>query len=79
MRHRGTPLPLMQPDLAAQSQWLDDSKNPDRGPMLIISGEKSSTAPPAITDAIYKQQSRNPGVTGTVLSRSYRAAGLSRL
>ena len=43
-----------------------DSKNPDRGPMLIISGEKDNTAPPAITNAIYKQQSRNPGVTETV-------------
>src|SRR5216683_3238090 len=44
-----------------------DSKNPDRGPMLIISGEKDNTAPPAITNAIYKQQSRNVGVTETVL------------
>jgi pimeloyl-ACP methyl ester carboxylesterase len=44
-----------------------DSKNPDRGPMLIICGEKDNTAPPAITNAIYKQQSRNPGVTETVL------------
>jgi non-heme chloroperoxidase len=43
-----------------------DSKNPGRGPMLIISGEKDNTAPPAITNAIYKQQSRNPGVTETV-------------
>jgi non-heme chloroperoxidase len=44
-----------------------DSKNPGRGPMLIISGEKDNTAPPAITNAIYKQQSRNLGVTETVL------------
>lgn len=38
-----------------------------RGPMLIISGERDHTAPPAITNAIYKKQSRNPGVTETVL------------
>ncbi|MCW2908209.1 MAG: alpha/beta hydrolase [Actinomycetia bacterium] len=43
-----------------------DTKNPGRGPMLIISGEKDNTAPPAITNAIYTQQSRNPGVTETV-------------
>jgi hypothetical protein len=28
--------------------------------MLIISGEKDNTVPPAITNAIYKQQSNNP-------------------
>ncbi len=49
------------------TEAMADSKNPGRGPMLIISGEKDNTAPPAITDAIYKQQSRNPGVTETVL------------
>jgi hypothetical protein len=37
--------------------------------MLIISGEKDNTAPPAITNAIYKQQSHNPGVTETILIR----------
>jgi non-heme chloroperoxidase len=40
-----------------------DSKNPERGPMLIIGGEKDHTVPPAITDASYKIQSRNPGTT----------------
>jgi pimeloyl-ACP methyl ester carboxylesterase len=35
--------------------------------MLIISGEKDNTAPPAITSAIFRQQSRNPSVTETVL------------
>lgn len=40
-----------------------DSKNPDRGPMLIISGEKDHTVPWAIANAAYKKQKRNPGVT----------------
>ncbi|MEO6265043.1 MAG: alpha/beta hydrolase [Nocardioidaceae bacterium] len=40
-----------------------DSKNPDRGPLLIISGEKDNTVPWAIANASYKRQSRNPGVT----------------
>ena len=40
-----------------------DTKNPDRGPLLIISGEKDNTVPWAIADASYKRQNRNPGVT----------------
>jgi non-heme chloroperoxidase len=40
-----------------------DSKNPDRGPLLIIGGENDNTVPPAITGASYKIQSKNPGVT----------------
>ena len=31
--------------------------------MLIISGEKDHTVPPAISDAIYKKQMRNQAVT----------------
>jgi pimeloyl-ACP methyl ester carboxylesterase len=61
--------PLFQAATANLNPWTEakaDVKNPDRGPMLIISGEKDNTAPPAITNAIYKQQSRNPGVTETV-------------
>ncbi len=62
--------PLFQAATANVNPFTEaraDSKNPGRGPMLIISGEKDNTAPPAITDAIYKQQNRNPGVTETVL------------
>jgi non-heme chloroperoxidase len=40
-----------------------DSMNPDRGPMLVISGEKDHTVPPAIANAAYKRQKRNPNVT----------------
>jgi non-heme chloroperoxidase len=40
-----------------------DSKNPDRGPMLIIAGDSDNTVPLAITKATYKIQSKNPGVT----------------
>src|SRR6266481_8478945 len=43
-----------------------DSKNPDRGPLLLIAGEKDNTAPWAITNASYKRQSRNAGVTEIV-------------
>jgi pimeloyl-ACP methyl ester carboxylesterase len=40
-----------------------DTKNPDRGPLLIIDGEKDNTVPWAIANASYKRQKRNPGVT----------------
>src|SRR6059058_3151588 len=40
-----------------------DTKNPDRGPLLIISGEKDHTVPPAISNASYHQQQHNENVT----------------
>jgi non-heme chloroperoxidase len=40
-----------------------DTRNPDRGPLLIISGEKDNTVPRAISHAEYKRQEHNPGVT----------------
>ena len=40
-----------------------DTMNPSRGPLLIISGEKDNTVPWAISNASYKKQKRNPGVT----------------
>ena len=43
-----------------------NTKNPDRGPLLIIDGEKDHTVPWAIANAAYKKQKRNPGVTEIV-------------
>jgi non-heme chloroperoxidase len=43
-----------------------DTKNPRRGPLLIIDGEKDRTVPWAIANASYKKQSRNEGVTEIV-------------
>ena len=40
-----------------------DTKNPDRGPLLILDGEKDRTVPWAIANASYKRQQRNPNVT----------------
>jgi non-heme chloroperoxidase len=36
--------------------------NPERGPLLIISGEHDNTVPWAIAHASFKQQEHNPGV-----------------
>jgi non-heme chloroperoxidase len=45
------------------SQAKVDTKNPERGPLLILDGEKDHTVPWAIANASYKRQRRNPGVT----------------
>jgi non-heme chloroperoxidase len=43
-----------------------DTKNPNRGPLLIIEGEKDHTVPWAIANAAYKRQKRNGAVTEIV-------------
>jgi pimeloyl-ACP methyl ester carboxylesterase len=61
--------PLFQAATANLNPWTEakvNSKNPDRGPLLIISGEKDNTVPWAIANASYKKQKRNPGVTEIV-------------
>jgi non-heme chloroperoxidase len=58
--------PLFQAAAANLNPWTEakvDTDNPARGPMLIISGEKDHTVPRAISDATYKKQQRNNGVT----------------
>jgi pimeloyl-ACP methyl ester carboxylesterase len=40
-----------------------DPKNPERGPLLIIEGDKDHTVPWAIANASLKRQRRNDGVT----------------
>ena len=58
--------PLFQAATANLNPWTEakvNSQNPDRGPLLIISGEKDHTVPPAIANAAYKKQKRNEGVT----------------
>ncbi len=40
-----------------------DTRNPARGPLLIISGEKDHTVPWAIANSSYKRQKRNSAVT----------------
>jgi pimeloyl-ACP methyl ester carboxylesterase len=57
---------LMQMANANLNPWTEakvDTKNPDRGPLLIIDGEKDHTVPWAIAHASFKRQSRNAGVT----------------
>jgi non-heme chloroperoxidase len=61
--------PLFQAATANLNPWTEakvDSRNPERGPLLLISGEKDTTVPWAITNASYKKQRRNEGVTEIV-------------
>jgi non-heme chloroperoxidase len=58
--------PIFQAASANLNPWTEakvDSENPERGPLLIISGEKDHTVPFAIANASYKKQQRNEGVT----------------
>ncbi|MCW3049165.1 MAG: alpha/beta hydrolase [Solirubrobacterales bacterium] len=43
-----------------------DTHNPDRGPMLILSGENDNTIPWALANGAYKRQQHNPGITEIV-------------
>jgi pimeloyl-ACP methyl ester carboxylesterase len=61
--------PIFQAAAANINPWTEakvNTINPDRGPLLIISGEKDHTVPWAIANASFKRQRRNPGVTEIV-------------
>ena len=62
----GSGVPLFQAAAANLNPWTEakvDTKNPERGPLLILVGDKDHTVPPAIAKAAYKQQRDNEGVT----------------
>jgi non-heme chloroperoxidase len=62
----GSGVPLFQAATANINPWTEahvDTKNPERGPLLIISGQRDNTVPWSIANASYKQQKKNPGVT----------------
>jgi pimeloyl-ACP methyl ester carboxylesterase len=65
--HVATPgVALMQMANANLNPWTEakaDTKNPGRGPLLIIEGEQDHTVPWAIANASFKRQRRNEGVT----------------
>ena len=65
----GSGVSLVQMGNANLNPWTEakvDTKNPERGPLLIIDGGADHTVPWAIADAAYKQQKHNPGVTEIV-------------
>jgi pimeloyl-ACP methyl ester carboxylesterase len=65
----GSGIALAQMGNANLNPWTQakvNTKNPARGPLLIIDGEKDHTVPWAIAHAAYKRQKHNPGVTEIV-------------
>ncbi len=61
--------PLFQAAVSNFNPWTEakvDTANPNRGPLLIVSGEKDHTVPPTLANFAYKLQSRNEGVTEIV-------------
>jgi non-heme chloroperoxidase len=61
--------PIFQAAAANLNPWTEakvDTKNPRRGPLMIIDGEKDHVVPWAIANASYKRQAKNVGVTEIV-------------
>jgi pimeloyl-ACP methyl ester carboxylesterase len=62
-------IPPFQAATANLNPWTEakvNSRDADPGPLLIISGEKDHTASWAISNASFKKQKRNVGVTEIV-------------
>jgi non-heme chloroperoxidase len=65
----GSGISLAQMGNANLNPWTEakvDTRNPDRGPLLIIDGEKDHTVPWAIANGAYKRQKQNPSETKIV-------------
>jgi non-heme chloroperoxidase len=65
----GSGISLAQMGDANLNPWTEakvNTTNPDRGPLLIIEGEKDHTVPWAIANAAYKRQKGNAAVTEIV-------------
>jgi non-heme chloroperoxidase len=61
--------PIFQAAMANLNPWTEvkvDSKSPERGPLLIFTGEQDHSVPPAMSRAAYRKQTRNESVTETV-------------
>jgi non-heme chloroperoxidase len=57
---------LFQGALANFNPWTEDkvdTQSPERGPLLIISGEKDHTVPAVVSESAFKRQEKNLGVT----------------
>ncbi|THG32982.1 alpha/beta hydrolase [Naasia lichenicola] len=62
-------VPLFQAATANLNPFSEtrvDTRNPERGPLLILNGANDTTVPLVVAHAAYKLQSKNPGVTEIV-------------
>jgi non-heme chloroperoxidase len=58
--------PLFQAASANLNPWTEakvNVKNPDRGPVLVVAGDKDHTVPPVLSEAAFKREEKNEGVT----------------
>src|SRR3954451_14683235 len=58
--------PLFQAATANLNPWTEarvDTESTQRGPLLVLSGDRDNTVPWAIANAAYKRQRRNPSIT----------------
>jgi non-heme chloroperoxidase len=72
--------PLFQAATANFNPWTEvkvDHKNPERGPLLIISGEKDHTVPWAIANSSYKKQKKNKEAVTEIVEMSGRGHALT--
>ena len=72
--------PLFQAATANFNPWTEvkvDHKNPERGPLLIISGEKDHTVPWAIANASFKKQKKNKEAVTEIVEMSGRGHALT--
>jgi pimeloyl-ACP methyl ester carboxylesterase len=61
--------PIFQAAAANVNPWSEakvNTKNPERGPLLIISADADHTVPWAVANASYKKEQKNAGVTEIV-------------
>ena len=62
----GSGTPVFQAAAANLNPWTEDqvnTKNPERGPLLLIAGGKDHTVPLKVVAAAYTLQKNNPAVT----------------
>jgi len=62
----GSGVPIFEAATANLNPWTKakvNSRNPERGALLVLVGERDHTVPPAIAKAAFKRQKRNEGVT----------------
>ena len=62
----GSGTPVFQAAAANLNPWTEDqvnTKNPQRGPLLLIAGEQDHTVPLAVVTAAYQLQQHNPAFT----------------
>ncbi len=62
----GSGTPVFQVAAANLNPWTEDqvnTRNPARGPLLLIAGEQDHTVPLTVVTAAYKLQQNNPAVT----------------